>query len=740
MNVSTTESLRSRARGDDGASLVLVMIFVVGVGLVVGALLTYAQTGISSAKATQSRQLLASDASGALDVAINALRNGAYADSLQPCPVDGINVPGASGQTVRVTCQPKAGTGTSAGIVPITTLNRPGSAVLTLGTGGSETGFSKASNGILRIKGRVYVNSNITVSGSACPGSNCSEITVDQAPVVAKSGCPLDKVFSTVSVNCAGTGTPPEGKDPALLTDADIPPDASTGNPGGSAIAAGYKQPPSAPSNLVHQIVPATCPAGNIVQFNPGYYDDAAALSNLTGGKCSKRLLFNPGVYYFDFRNEDMVGIPGATPVPSGKNEWTISDTNPGFYVVGGTKLNWNPSTGTPNSFPGSCVSPLTSTSNNQGVQFVFGGSSRMVVTAGNVELCGQYQTGGPAIVVYGATTGTTVQQPIGALTGMKASSPIIPTDTAFAPPNQALTVDGNPATATIARPNGNSTATASARLTGMDAASQIPAGSILVTAELHVTHREATTLKQDALSVSLLPNPGRSGTAPTASTGTVAVNSSASFTTTVVPLTAALMNEVWQYGLTGVQIDYTVTAAKQSGANKQLTADLDAVQLYLAWTPPSLRGETAPINGSNCVGTVGGCALIRTSGPSTLLYLQGTSYAPLANFDVTLNNVTGQVFKSGIVARSLTFAVTPSASFNGPVIEIPDETGSGVKLDVYLAAYVCTGTAASCSSAPPPSAAWRRVGRSSISLFSVYPVPSNGARSVTVSSWNLLE
>ena len=110
-----------------------------------------------------------------------------------------------------------------------------------------------------------------------------------------------------------------------------------------------------------------------------------------------------------------------------------------------------------------------------------------------------------------------------------------------------------------------------------------------------------------------------------------------------------------------------------------------------------------------------------------------------MAHFNVNLTNVSGQVFKSGVVARSLAVSVTPSAGFVGPVIEIPEETGSGVSLGVHLTAFSCR--IASCaSSAAPPSADWRQVGRSTITLDSAFPVPGNGSRAVDVTSWNLLD
>ncbi|MCU1432462.1 MAG: hypothetical protein JWP95_1567 [Actinotalea sp.] len=722
MTGSIRKALRARAQGDEGASLVLVMVFIIAVGLVVTALLSYAQTGITSARATQSRQLLASDASGAMDVAINAIRTSAYADpATQSCPADGITVPGVE-SSVRVTCTPAPGTGISAGTVPITALNRPGSAVLTLGTG-SETGLTLSSNSVLRIKGRVYVNSTST---SIRADASNAQVWVTGAPVIAKGSCPsnANKVVSTESVTCNSPGSPPEGKDPALLTNADMA--------GGSAIAAGYAQPPSGLSQLVHRVVP-TCPGSGTVQLSPGYYDDAVALSSLTNS-CGRPIQLLPGVYYLDFRNEEMASLAtGARPMTSGTNVWTINRA--AARVVGGTLT-------TPGNFtiPGACVSPLTTTSNNQGVQLVFGGSSRIDVQAGQLELCGQYAVDRPPLVVYGAKTGaTTVITPAQAGTATGTTTPAVAGHTVYANPGAATPIDAAAATATIPRP-ASGTTTASMRLTGSGLSAQIPAGSILVSAQVRVTHREQSSVSQDALSVAFVPNASRPSPAAASTTATLVRNESPTAwrTDTVNVLTNDLIKEIWRYGLADARIDYTVGAFR--GAGSTLTAQLDAAELWLEWKPPSLRGQTTPVNGSNCIGTVGGCALITTNGAQTRLFLQGTTYAPLARFDINLTNISTQVFRSGIIARALAFSITPSAGFVGPVIEVPDETGSGVNLDVYLAAYVCTGSASTCAGSPPPSSAWRRVGRSTVTLQSAFPVPSDGSRSVVVESWNLLE
>jgi len=735
--------------------LVLTLMFVVGTGVMLGALLTYANTAINTAKATQGRHQLSADVSGAMDVAINELRKSTYADSTQPCPTTvPANVPGADGKPIRIVCLPKVGSGTSAGTVPINKVNHPGAAVLTLAPiqvapGQTEAGLTKSDNSRLRIKGGVYVNSNIDASGSGTTcqdlqSANCTAIDVEQAGVLAKGSClPAARVVATTApytVSCSVAGTAkasdPLLKDPALLTDTDLP--------HGTAIAAGYAQPPSTIDKLGLQVVPTLCPpVGQAVELNPGYYDDAVALTDLTS-TCNRAFHFAPGVYYFDFRNEEMAGIAaGSRPIGwsnNVKNVWTINNGSADFYVVGGTTKDW--SAGKPTTFPGSCVSPLTSTANNEGVQFVFGGSSRIDLQQGQVELCGQYSLDRPALVLYGAKTGTTIQQ------ALRASTPTaVAPSSAFVstPPGAELqrlsSVDGALATAPITRA-ASGTTTATVRLTGMDAASQIPPGSILTTAELRVTHKETTASSSDALAVSVLPNPGRTGTAPVASTGTATI--SGTMTTQTTDLKNALMKEVWRNGLSNVQIDYSVIAAQATVPLPKLTADLDAAQLYLAWTPPSLRGQTTAINGANCVGAVPPattCPLLQTKGVGGVsLYLQGTTYAPLATFALNLVNVNGQVMKSGIIARSLSVSVNPSTSFTQPVIEIPDETAAGVTMEVYLVAYQCTGTATECASSAPPASGWRLVGRSTIALDSEYPVPTDGTRQVTVTNWHVLD
>jgi hypothetical protein len=236
---------------------------------------------------------------------------------------------------------------------------------------------------------------------------------------------------------------------------------------------------------------------------------------------------------------------------------------------------------------------------------------------------------------------------------------------------------------------------------------------------------------------------PARSGASPV--TSPLSLNGSSTFRTETIDLTSALVAEAHTYGLAGFQIRYDLTVGQKAGGNTSLTADVDAVQVILAFKPPAVRGERTAINGApNCVGTTpyvpgaSNCALLATSGAQTSLYLQGTTYTPQAALDVVLTSASTQVFRSGVVTRSLRIGVTPSAGYSGPVIEIPDDSQGAQPLDVYFTAYQCP-SGATCPAPSPgalPSAPWRLVGRAAASYASA---TGGGPRTVTVKAWQIV-
>ena len=61
-------------------------------------------------------------------------------------------------------CTPEDATGDQGSAVPINNGNKPGNAILTLGTSGGENGFTFKTNGsgaAFRVRGGVWSNSNI---------------------------------------------------------------------------------------------------------------------------------------------------------------------------------------------------------------------------------------------------------------------------------------------------------------------------------------------------------------------------------------------------------------------------------------------------------------------------------------------------------------------------------------------------------------------------------------------------
>ncbi len=676
--------LRRSPTDDTGASLILALAFMTFLGLVVSALLTYTGTSLRSTSSTKIKAQSTYDIDGALQAAVNKVRaDGTFTNAPAGPACPKLDFPGPNtGSNIAVACVGGDGTGAAGGGMEINPSNRPAYGLLTLGTG-SEIGIQKGSNNVLSINGDTYVNStpiSIDQSGTACaitalppaPPAACSGTWVQSGSLTARGTCG-GTVVAAAGVNCSPANP--------------VVPDPAVGQP------AQYAQPAGP---LTYQAVPACGPARTLA-FNPGYYDDAVALNKLTDGTCpNKTLHFTPGVYYFDFHN-------GEVPLPAGLHVWTIQDET--VKVVGGTPQGWSPVT-IP-VIPGACVSPLVSATNG-GVEFVFGGDSRVDVKLGDVELCGSYSASAPPIVIYGAKSGTDVQT--GPLTAKPDGSGVT-SGPAFTPVAKTIEADSDPATAVIA--GGAGDVTSEVTLFGFSPPT-LPPGSILKTAELVVRHRDnnATGSTLKALQVQFTPK--RAGAAATAYALTPYLDGpgGTAYHDDVLDVTAALRDEVHKFGLNKMDVTYSATV----GAGNTVTENLDSIQLKLTWKPPTVRAQTATVNGaSNCVGAVGGCAFIKTIGPKTRFHLQGTAYAPRAMLDLQLTNASAQVFRVGLIIRTLKIQITASAALaNKPMIDVPPiaPAGAAVPLEVYFRAYVCPpGQSMACSANPAPAAPWRLSG-----------------------------
>ncbi|MFG2038626.1 hypothetical protein [Dactylosporangium sp. NPDC048998] len=391
---------------DSGAALVLALVFITVVAVVIATVLSFADTSIRTTVNLRDQAAEAAAADGAAQIAINDLRRGTFKGADGDCfgdrkpsrPLPNFyQASSGSAYSAYVTCDvDKAKSAASS--VAINAANKPGSAVLTLGSSTEEGINLKVSgNGTLKVHGSIVSNSNITVSQGTLQTN---------ASVSARTAC-TGTITSVPARNC---------------------------NTGKTTVDPDYPAPTTTPTL---RAVPTCSARGKVVEFSAGLYTDLASLNGLTDGTSCKggTLWFHPGTYYFDFGGEWLIdsgavvaGTP-TTPLADGKAP----------------------------TIPGSCQTPIppnpipaggwTQPGPDAGVQFVFGGASRIRVKAAQVEICGTYSKTSPPLAVYGLKTpvgsgSATVPAQSGCITSVPYSSgcAVIKTDNS---PNSRLYIQG---------------------------------------------------------------------------------------------------------------------------------------------------------------------------------------------------------------------------------------------------------------------------------------------------------
>lgn len=119
-------------------------------------------------------------------------------------------------------------------------------------------------------------------------------------------------------------------------------------------------------------------------------------------------------------------------------------------------------------------------------------------------------------------------------------------------------------------------------------------------------------------------------------------------------------------------------------------------------------------------------CALLGSNNsPNPLITLWGTTYAPTAAIELSLNNNTNQVFRWGLLVRLVRVRSSGSPNLSSAVIDVPSDAPAPFALpgQRYLRIYVCPGSS-TCST----SGTLRL--RASVILSAAAP------RTVTVTSW----
>jgi hypothetical protein len=683
---------RTGSRDDEGAALILVLILVMLISVSLGALLWLADTNLRATVNLRGQAATSADADGAIQAAITTIRNSTYNAA------GGTHCFGAS-DTLAL---PNFDDTTSAAVActadPATVLiqcpalnqcNRPGNAILTLGTVPGEDGLTidQPTTSTFQIHGSVFANSSVNVvKGSLLTNSG----------LYARGTC-SGTIQSTPAARCSYTTANPLGADP------------------------GYQ--PAVSTVPAYRALPACTTPNSVVDFKPGYYDDAAGLSDMMNGHSACRhstWWFEPGNYYFDFHNAGTNSNPLLNN--AGGNVWTIND---GYLVAGtpvspsGARLAAPP---VPAAIPGSCDNPI-SDATATGVQFLFGGDSQVMVKAGQAEICGSYSKTAPPVAVYGLTSGTDSTTALTGVNALRLSG--VPTAGPFgatATTSNLAIVDGTKfASWKSTKKNDSATVT----VNGFAPPTTIPAGSVLKGAVLRVTHRHSDAASSDSLTVGVTPSGGSVLNASIAGHP-----GSTAWQTDQIPLDAAGTGQLAQALYAGTYTSAQIAVTTSLTANND-TEDIDGVQLDLSYVAPALRSGTGCVTtGPYTSGSATSCALITTTNsPGSQFYVQGTTYGPKAVFDLALNNATEQVFRFGVVARSLQVKLTGSFTYTGPVIEVPDDA-PGFAFAVYLTAYVCPAGGA-C-----PATGTGAV-RAKITVVDGDPTaPVAGKRQIAILSW----
>ncbi|MFQ6144209.1 hypothetical protein ACLMNJ_14170 [Streptomyces seoulensis] len=639
---------RRRRDDEQGATLILALAFVVVFGLVTVSVLSFAGTGLKAASVYVDQGKRGYSADGATQLAINNFSQG------NPCAP--YTAPPINGRRMTVHCDPLNAS------PALTRATQPQDALRSLGRAAKD-GIDVSTRG-LRVQGGVFSHSNVTtgagasmtVSGDVSAVGDCSR---------AVSQTPLPPTQAPYAHDCADD-TPPAPADEAVGGDPDYTPPAT-------AVP-------------VRRTAPA-CPAPGswLARLRPGYYDDARALTHLTGGDCPHVVVWlEPGVYYFDFT------FTGGSAV------WTVDD--PTVSVVGGTRAGWAPASPTRPAVPdpGGC-----DRTRPEGVEVMMGGGSRFQVDRGHVELCAPVTPDRQQIAVYG------VQPP-------KPSHPLKPTavvtNVGFAHPGHALTSGERPTLPGCAQPTGTANCTADADLDPAKRRSaslqlaaftpRVPPGSVITGATLRVRHEDDGDL-----------------TAPGAVKVTTAVGEDTCRTDDLPRHTALATDPPIDLldacgltdpsRLTGLTVTYAATL-DTGGATA--TERLDGIWLEVSYRTPTTFKPTAVTasTGFTAAGTAPGDALeigeqptslvagadLTTAAPSASITLTGFGLPPLPPGSVIDSAVLRVAHQETGDARAPSIDVTPAGG-GGGCTDLPLTARTGLGDDrVDLKACGITGPA----------------------------------------------
>lgn len=655
--------MRIRRRGlrdDSGVTLIIALLIITTVAVVTGALLTQGSSGLRATVVLRGVAGTSYTADTAAKVAVNNLRLGARApgwvEPTFPGPwadwaftdnADGTGCFGADGTSPKNSLElrnvyPKAGDQTADSSARVECSVVPGTGIFGAGVG---VGISDPDPTDSFARALTTVGTTGTWQGMTLKPLG----TGNTASMPVRGG-----IASKSYINVTNGALVTDGyvKAEGACTGVIVSSPAQVCNQPGSVAVPPTPAPPLTAVPTFRN--PSDYAAGCV--FQPGFYNNGKALSDAVNGCATAK--FASGPYYFDFRDEER---------GTGQNVWNITGT-----VIGGEYVG--------TSIPGGCKSPILNDPIT-GVQFVFGGTSRITVSdTARVELCGpsnggdppttlfQEQAGStqPAVVVPPAGASSAVQQTGSAAGNKWTPGTVAPTTTPATSVQAAIAAaDAKSVTWTIAG-NNDDVGVDLKDFPGLDA---IPAGADITSASVQVKYAKASAKPLQV-------------TVSTQTPADVAI-SAPDLTGWGQADIASQLRSLLMSG--GFDATRPVLQLRLMDAAKNDTLTIDAVRLAVTYVPPSLRkaqdDQIIYAPGGNFHG---------------VFVVQGATFTPNGYIDLDPGSFTTALvaFRWGVVASGVNLKAQPSQQFGYPLVSMPVAGhGLGNKVTaVDLKVYVCVG------------------------------------------------
>lgn len=671
-------------KSEEGASLILVVIFVMIFSLVIAAILDFASTGFESTEEVVAIRNTQHAVDGAMDGAINAVRRStAFGAKNSPVPCPQYDYDAPSGEPdVTVTCVADTSIGTGAPGEQI-----PKYAILTglWGKPASDPNLASDCQGFIMtggtdmaVDGGIFSNNRIAINDFGTGKGDCGTLSGQGRMLVfgdalAYGECswwsnnpnPGPQIVHPAGgrLGCQNTGIRPTAREAIPAYE---PHYASVA----AVAAAGSGFDPKPTCNPVGVDVDAA--------FEPGVYTELPSYHFSQAG-CSASdpnrgpvYWFKPGTYYFDF------------PAADARSHWDLGGTK--TNIVGGTLKNpaavrstWNSS-----SEHKYCQDDPATTS--PGVQFIFGGRARMTARSDNngkggvINICGGANPDGAVkqrVVVYA------LQPKHDATPTVVAANPdVCPTTRVDCLENKTtLGVGGS----FLLPPNAKSPDAFSATraFTFGDAAANvtfddfadIPNGSAVSSIKAEIRHSEtgSTDGLEKTITFSYKNLAGITTALSPITVGSGACTQSTVSGDTVDLCTIPLPDPFLWSEINSLTATYTVNPRGLTNPNcpgslpgkcpQTATASLNSVLLKVGYETPAFEDAATKVSCS--------CNLLTTTNnPQT--YFEGTFFAPYQNLAINVHNGGTTEFARGVIASHIEGQASSSSKQDSAPFKLP--------------------------------------------------------------------